>query len=633
MGEPTETIGQNEEPLANIERAEAKVKLAEKHLEEKLRAMRFWSRFVIGGEVLTLFDAEELERTGLFDPQVLAVPLRYGPRYRDDVGYWLAYIARVTQNSRFVIEAADVISNYRGYEAAEIAGKLATTAEGAIRAQNQLRWMSLAFGERTDLEIDLYKAEAQRLYDDYLSKCKFFSSWRVVDFISARHTYESRLVAVRLANDIFHKLKDEERDDAISTIENIGVLHALLVPRKYLFGAIKRGWGSKIKDDTSLMITASVVKFFGKQHGETVTQADLFSRIHNYGIKGPITYGQLRMLLHSRNVDEIGELASRSSESMAAEYPVRAKGIEDRKEMFESYVRHAVISVVGSKDKAKEANSVSIIGGIVGQSLLDRARTEFRTEHKDILPKMLKKLPDYLKAAFVLASAVERREQKRKEANEAKERKKRRSSIPEVFNRLLFLTNKAYLADLHGISAYETKNPLKFNNDVQKCCAYLPYKEDIIKYSTNDRCVLVRYEALVLRNKPLEVGSAICYLDRGRFLVDSVEGTGAFIDPDIFKVVFEDMKVRAAAHGAEVLLFGKNGANKTPRAFINYLRSQGLREERVSMDLPKKRSELYLETKKDSLAFALRLDGEHKTLQTAIVPVIRSAQQKVYNSG
>ncbi len=611
----------------------------EKTVEEKLRAINFWSRFLIDvdDEALDfLLDPEEMERTELLNPQVLAVPMKYKPKERDDVGYWLAYIARVARNPKMVIETARTLSNYRGYEAAEIASNLAITAKGTVMAQSLLKWESLTAGTHADIEAARYKEMKQRLLDDYLNKCEFFSSKQVINLISSERTRNGRIVAAQLANDIFHKFKNpEQKEEAIFTIENIGARRAVLVPQKYLFGAIRRGWAPKITDDKSLLVTAAVVKFLGNTHRKAVTSTDLFSLLRErYGLQESITFGQLRMLLHVRKTDEVAKLIATSAKSMEAEYPIATKTLRERKEMFNEYVRHAVTAVVGSKDKAREVNSVVVISGIVGSSLLDRARNEFRTEYRSILPKILEQLPDYREAAHVLAKAVDHAELKRREVNETKEgKKKRRSSISEVFNRLDFLTNKVYVTGLHGLVACETKNPLHFNNDIQKCCAYLPYRDNIVKYSSNDKCILVRYEALALNQKPLELGSAICYFDRGRFLVDSVEGADAFIDPDIFSAVFEDLKTRAAVHGAEVVLFGKNGANKVPKAFVSYLRSQGLPEERVDMALPKKRSELYLETKANSLVFALRLSGERKALQTAIVPALRPSQQKVYNSG
>ena len=52
-----------------------------------------------------------------------------------------------------------------------------------------------------------------------------------------------------------------------------------------------------------------------------------------------------------------------------------------------------------------------------------------------------------------------------------------------------------------------------------------------------------------MREKTL--GSAICYMEKDKFLVDSVEGHRTFRKPQIFNAVYQDLVDRAREKGAK----------------------------------------------------------------------------------
>jgi hypothetical protein len=127
-------------------------------------------------------------------------------------------------------------------------------------------------------------------------------------------------------------------------------------------------------------------------------------------------------------------------------------------------------------------------------------------------------------------------------------------------------------------------------------CVYLPNGascEDILEYCRDDNFVLVRYD---IGNQTL--GSAICYMENGIFLVDSVEGHRRFRKPKIFEIVYNDLIERAKQKNAETIVFNKDALNKTPQAFIEYLSTKNIPEKRIKMGLD---TDGYLEAKEDGV--------------------------------
>ncbi len=454
-----------------------------------------------------------------------------------------------------------------------------------------------------------------------------------MQFISSKRNYDERTTAISLAIDAFAKFKDVRALEALRIARKIGLSNVGLVPYDYFFEAVDNGLGEAMKNSRSLTMITACIRF-SKEAGKSLAPAELLPFLSSrYGLKEPVAPYQLQMLMAAENVSEVIRIANSEQRAFVTEYPVSVASVAERKEAREHHIRDAVIAIVGSKDRKKEADARSVVADIAGSGLLDKARNEFRLQYKQVLPEMLKHLPDYRGAAKLLLRTIIRAEHSRTSGGDETEAPREPSAISRVLGKMAFAINGTFVIDLKAIRAFETKNPLEYDFRVQEACVYLPNSEHILNYANNDKCILVKYEAVGSVDPTQEIGSAICYLDRGRFLVDSIEGHTVFMDKEIFDVVYSDLVARARRYNSELLLFGEKGANEVPKAFVGYLRSQKLPEVRVDLDLPKNKDELYLETKKGSLAFALRLSGEKKEMQTAMLSVARASQQKVYNPG
>jgi hypothetical protein len=143
--------------------------------------------------------------------------------------------------------------------------------------------------------------------------------------------------------------------------------------------------------------------------------------------------------------------------------------------------------------------------------------------------------------------------------------------------------------------AVESNDPLDYDSRVQMACVYLPryFHEGIYDYCRDKRFTLVRYD---INGKT--VGSAICYAEGDRFLVDSIEGHRTFRKPQIFDAVYKDLMDRARSKGYKEIIFSNGGTNETPKRFIEYLGSVGLKNGKVKMDLDTKG---YLEADEDGV--------------------------------
>ena len=179
-----------------------------------------------------------------------------------------------------------------------------------------------------------------------------------------------------------------------------------------------------------------------------------------------------------------------------------------------------------------------------------------------------------------------------------------RDAVMESIEEVLIGADYNYFGFTGGntiLRAVESNNPLDYDNRVQIACVYLPqnYHNGIYNYckdyySEGDRkgFTLVRYN---LGGKTL--GSAICYMEKNNFLVDSIEGHRGFRKEQIFKAVYQDLLDRAREKDAKTVIFSENGLNETPRKFIEFLGSLGLKKGSVKMKLSTKG---YLEAEKSA---------------------------------
>jgi hypothetical protein len=227
-------------------------------------------------------------------------------------------------------------------------------------------------------------------------------------------------------------------------------------------------------------------------------------------------------------------------------------------------MEYSIISIIGSRDKDKEKQAVNAISEIVGLKTINKARNEFYSKYKHLMKEIIPAFAqgNYEKACDIL----------KKTENEA---------IIDVINAANY--KDVDISSARFIKAVESKNPLDYDNRVQMACVYLPDGascEDILEYCRDDRFVLVRYD---IGNQTL--GSAICYMENGIFLVDSVEGHRRFRKPKIFEIVYNDLIQRAKDKGARMVIFNKSALNKTPEEFLDYLKTKNLPEETVNMKL------------------------------------------------
>jgi hypothetical protein len=602
----------------------AAAKLLKKRLASE---QKFWSRFVSGEEKSLQLSRQEADVLG--DPEIYMAPLIYRGDARKDVGYWILTIAQSIPTKPAVTEAVRAIAKYKGYTAAIIGSNLALTAGSSSDEFAELRREALVDGIEASPDALNYKAKGQQLIDKFMEKCKLFQTKPVVEFVESQRDSDSKGTAAAFAITLVDSFNDGRITEAFDVAKRVKLNNLGLVPWDYLVGAIDKGLAPIIKSPNTLIIAAAMVKF-SKEAGKNLTPEELLPFLGtHYGLKEPISGRQISMLLYAENVAGVIDAANREPRSFVSEYSVSVEPVEKRYARRSQHIRAALIAVVGSKDKAKEAEAREIVSDIVGARRLDAARTEFRTRYKQVLPEILKELPDYRNAAKQLMRAIVRsRITESREAAGQADGNNGQSAIAEVFSKMSFAINGRFIIDLHKVRAFETKNPFEYDFDVQEACVYLPNSEHIINYANNSKCVLVKYEIVANNNLTQELGSAICYLDKGKFLVDSVEGHTAFADRDILQVVYTDLIERARRYGSDMLLFGQKGANETPKAFVSFLRTQKLPEVRVDLDLPKDKNELYLETKKGSLAFALRLEPRVGVPEGAIVPVLRTDQQK-----
>ena len=256
---------------------------------------------------------------------------------------------------------------------------------------------------------------------------------------------------------------------------------------------------------------------------------------------------------------------------------------------------YSVISVVGSRDSVLEKEAIDYVSKIVGLKTIRRARDSFNSNYKSKLKETVEEIRN---------NDIDGAVKTLKDLNE--------KTIDDVLSVANY--TKRGMSGRYLLSAVESNNPLDYNRKIQIACVYLPGEEEykagigryIRNYYTKDRdkgFLLVRYD---LNGKA--IGSAICYIENNKFLVDSVEGHRTFRKAPIFDAVYKDLVYRAKSKGAKEIIFGTDGVNETARDFIRYLEESkdkyGLRKEAINMKLNKN---AYIETSKEKLHYELYL--------------------------
>jgi hypothetical protein len=299
-----------------------------------------------------------------------------------------------------------------------------------------------------------------------------------------------------------------------------------------------------------------------------------------YGISKELDTEKMLMLF---SVDEekrrgLAGLINKSVERNRKEYSISAGGGSTMDVDRGRLPYLLLLAVTGSRDKLKEAEAIRLVAGIAGEKALNRARDSFRSSYKSKLPEIV---------SCVEKGEIDKAMTVLRETNDGR------------INGVLACMDGGKDGFTGGdalLSAVESDDPLDYDSRVQIACVYLPreYGGGIDKYCNDGRFTLVRYD---VGGKAL--GSAICYMEDGTFLVDSVEGHRTFRKPKIFDAVYRDLVARAAEKKAKRIVFSEGGVNETPKKFIEYLGTLGLEKGKVKMALD---TEGYLEADEEGVS-------------------------------
>ncbi len=288
-----------------------------------------------------------------------------------------------------------------------------------------------------------------------------------------------------------------------------------------------------------------------------------------YGISKELGIEKMLMLF---SIDEeerkgLAELVNKSTEKNRKEYSVSAGESKTIKVDRRRLPYLLLLAVTGSRDKIKEEEAFRLASSIVGEKTVNRARNSFNSSYKSKLPEII---------SYVKKDEVDKAIMILKETKD--------ESINDVLACMDY-RDTGFSRGNAVLSAVESNDPLDYDSRVQIACVYLPrdYDDGIYEYCKDDRFTLVRYD---IGGKTL--GSAICYMEDGTFLVDSVEGHRTFRKPKIFDAVRRDLVERAKEKGAKRILFSEGGTNETPKEFMEYLGHLGLEKGKIKMKLDTK---------------------------------------------
>ena len=252
--------------------------------------------------------------------------------------------------------------------------------------------------------------------------------------------------------------------------------------------------------------------------------------------------------------------------------------------------RYALSALYRSKTRERDAQAVDILCSIVGAGTVARARSDIQEARPELIGPMSSILRDISigeseKVSRCLGLLM-------KTGSEA---------VAAVAGAANYMGVPAGMAQ---VRAAESKNPLDYDGRIQYACVYFPEaaQNGILEYCRDRNIVLVKYGTAEVAR-----ASAICYMERDIFLVDSVEGDNSMKKNAVFNIIYRDLEHRAASHGASMLLFNASGQfNIMPNKFNKYLSYSGLKRITVPMEL---KTSSYIEAKSPVEAFAVELRG------------------------
>jgi hypothetical protein len=488
----------------------------------------------------------------LADERVIDTVRKYDSDTAKEVAYWLCYAAYYLKDENAVIKISkilaldEVIDTIRKYDS--------DTAKWIARCLCEIAYYLM--DENAVVEI----SKTVRKYDSDTAE-------EVARWLSkAAYNLRDGKKVIRI----------------IKMLEKVGKSMFDIIYFSELYQILNENIDSLVKDRESFDAVAAYIKSKGKLPKPNENNINNYNKIAldyvkaNYGITKDIAMNQILMLfaVENNDISKIVDLVNKSKETNAKYYSLETKD-SILNYSREELVKYSVISIVGSRDKNKEKQAVDAISEIVGEKTVNKARSEFYSKYKHLLKDIIAVMPDYSKALDILKQTKD-------------------EAILDVINSADY--KNVDISSAKFIKAVESKNPLDYDSRVQLACVYLPRGasgEDILEYCRDDNFVLVRYD---IGNQTL--GSAICYIEDGIFLVDSVEGHRSFRKPEIFEIVYNDLIQRAKYKKAKMVVFNKNAFNKTPQEFIEHLSTKNLLEEKINMKLD---TEGYLEANENGV--------------------------------
>lgn len=462
-------------------------------------------------------------------------------------------------------------------------------------AEKTLDTLSLIYSYTGDGEVILEFANKLEKYGGKDVDNALDTLEDVISYVQDSDLYYGDITAISNAiTPICHIMNKVDR-----SIQNIS---ETLKPEEFM-QIHNEGLDTLIENNDHFDAVAAYVRSNGKLPLPTKDNINEYSKIAGkylseiYGVKQQLNNRRLYLFFSLKNKDRksLVPLVNNSYEKDRKLYSILIKDDEDRSVYIDRsrlpYL--SVIAVIGSRDPAIENEAIKYISKIVGEKEIRIARNSFNSKYKS----KRKEIVDYIRKDDI-DSAIKTL----KVLND--------ETISDVLMAADYRDEK-----LHGkyiLSAVESNNPLDYDSKVQMACVYLPedFKEGIHGYCKDyysegkeKGFTLVRYD---IGGKAL--GSAICYMEKDSFLVDSVEGHRVFRKPEIFFTVYQDLVGRARSKGARRIIFNKDVSNETAKDFIDYLDKTkyklGLNLEVINVRLD---TAGYIESSEESDGYTLNL--------------------------
>ena len=543
-----------------------------------------------------MLDAELLAEMDAVGPEAKAAVEKVIGKYEryvaQDVALRLAFIAMYTKDKEAVMESVRVIGRYKGDAVRGVAWVLSSIAgetkgkEAVIKVANIMSLDEIvrtvgryegdaARGVARKLAfIAMYTKdkeammESVRVIGRYEGNAAWNIAWGLAGVDSDTKDKEAIMTACRLVKTSGSGVFDLLTGRDIASIYRDGL--AGLIDGKNSFDVV----AAYFKSNKELPLpTKENITGYGKLVSEYLAEA--------YGIDKELDNDRLLMLFSLEKSERKGlaELVNHSSERDRRAYSITVNGDSHPISIDRSRLPYlSIVAITGSRDPAKYKEAFDTVSKIVGENTIRLAGDAFKASYKSRLGEIV---------GFV------------KEGKIGDAVKVLSDTGNEAINDVLSVSNhREDLTILPGknvLVAVESNNPLDYDSRVQIACVYLPRDSHngIYNYCKDERFTLVRYD---INGKTL--GSAICYTEGDKFLVDSVEGHRTFRKPQIFDAVYKDLIYRAKSKGCEKIIFSENGANETPKEFIEYLDSAGLKKGTARMSLG---TEGYLEADRDGV--------------------------------